>query len=144
MLAAYYGREENTEELFEQLCISKENSYKEHLNHYDVIRINMQEFLSLSRSVEEMLDMLQTRLLRELKKIYPEYIDSELLVFAMQDVYAETKCQFVILLDEWDCMFREYKEDIEAQKKYLDFLRMWLKDKEYVALAYMTGILPIK
>ena len=23
MLAAYYGREENTEELFEQLCISK-------------------------------------------------------------------------------------------------------------------------
>lgn len=41
-------------------------------------------------------------------------------------------------------MFREYKEDIEAQKKYLDFLRMWLKDKEYVALAYMTGILPIK
>ena len=30
------------------------------------------------------------------------------------------------------------------QKKYLDFLRAWLKDKDYVALAYMTGILPIK
>ena len=28
-----------------------------------------------------------------------------------------------------------------AQKKYLDFLRAWLKDKDYVALAYMTGIL---
>lgn len=27
---------------------------------------------------------------------------------------------------------------------YLDFLREWLKDKGYVALAYMTGILPIK
>lgn len=26
----------------------------------------------------------------------------------------------------------------------LDFLRVWLKDKDYVALAYMTGILPIK
>ena len=62
----------------------------------------------------------------------------------MQDVFAETKCQFVILIDEWDCLFREYKQDKEAQKKYLDFLRMWLKDKEYVALAYMTGILPIK
>ena len=34
-----------------------------------------------------------------------------------------------------------FKED---QKKYLDFLRAWLKDKDYVALAYMTGILPIK
>ena len=45
---------------------------------------------------------------------------------------------------KWDCLFREYQNDKEAQKKYLDFLRAWLKDKEYVALAYMTGILPIK
>ena len=49
-----------------------------------------------------------------------------------------------ILIDEWDCLFREYKQNKEAQKKYLDFLRAWLKDKDYVALAYMTGILPIK
>ena len=41
-------------------------------------------------------------------------------------------------------MFREYKQNKDAQKKYLDFLRAWLKDKDYVALAYMTGILPIK
>ena len=144
MLAAYYGREENTEELFDNLKISKESSYREHLNQYDVIKINIQEFLSMSMSVEEMLNMLQTRLMRELKRKYPESVDSEHLVFAMQDIYAETKCQFVILIDEWDCMFREYKEDVESQKKYLDFLRMWLKDKEYIALAYMTGILPIK
>ena len=38
----------------------------------------------------------------------------------------------------------EYQQDQDSQKKYLDFLRAWLKDKEYVALAYMTGILPIK
>ena len=62
----------------------------------------------------------------------------------MKDVYAGTHYPFVILIDEWDCLFREYRQDQEAQKKYLDFLRMWLKDKEYVALAYMTGILPIK
>lgn len=30
------------------------------------------------------------------------------------------------------------------QKKYLDFLRNLLKDQPYVALAYMTGILPVK
>ena len=48
------------------------------------------------------------------------------------------------MIDEWDCLFREYQEDKDAQKKYLDFLRAWLKDKDYVALAYMTGILPIK
>ena len=46
--------------------------------------------------------------------------------------------------DEWDAVFRERKEDKEGQTVYLDFLRDWLKDKSYVALAYMTGILPIK
>ena len=30
------------------------------------------------------------------------------------------------------------------QKQYLDFLRNLLKDQPYVALAYMTGILPVK
>ena len=62
----------------------------------------------------------------------------------MKDIYSYTKHPFVILIDEWDCLFREYQQDQEAQKKYLDFRRFWLKDKEYVALAYMTGILPIK
>lgn len=62
----------------------------------------------------------------------------------MMDVYAQTGRSFVILIDEWDCLFREYASNTEAQKKYLDFLRAWLKDQSYVALAYMTGILPIK
>ena len=144
MLAAYYGRNEDTSVLFERLKIGQEQSYQKHLNKYDVIKINMQEFLSMSESVEDMLNILQMRLIKDLKSAYPEVVSSDRLIFAMQDVFAETKCQFVILIDEWDCLFREYKQDKEAQKKYLDFLRMWLKDKEYVALAYMTGILPIK
>ncbi len=48
MLAAYYDQSENTEELFCNLAISKDKSYKENLNQYDVIKINMQEFLSMS------------------------------------------------------------------------------------------------
>lgn len=55
MLAAYYDRSENTEELFQNLMISKDSSYRENLNQYDVIKINMQEFLSLSGTIEEML-----------------------------------------------------------------------------------------
>lgn len=62
----------------------------------------------------------------------------------MQDVYAQKKQSFIVIIDEWDCIFREYKEDKEAQEKYLDFLRDLLKDKSYIHLAYMTGILPIK
>lgn len=62
----------------------------------------------------------------------------------MQDVYQQTKCSFVVIIDEWDCVFREYKTDRETQERYLDFLRDLLKDKGYIHLAYMTGILPIK
>lgn len=62
----------------------------------------------------------------------------------MRDIYTEVKHSFVILIDEWDCVFREYKQDKDGQREYLDFLRAWLKDKPYVALTYMNGILPIK
>ena len=144
MLAAYYDSGEDTTELFAGLAVSQSATYREHLNQYDVIKINMQEFLSATRGVEEMLSMLQRRVLAELKRKYPQYIEEEQLVFVMQDVYAQTRQPFVILIDEWDCLFREYKNDTQAQKEYLDFLRAWLKDKDYVALAYMTGILPIK
>lgn len=114
------------------------------INKYDVIKINMQEFLSATQSVDEMLRLLQKRILTDLRNKYPEYVTEENLVFAMQDVFGKTKSPFIILIDEWDCLFREYEQNREAQKKYLDFLRFWLKDKEYIALAYMTGILPIK
>ena len=146
MLAAYYDRSEHTEELFENLEISKDQSYKENLNKYDVIKINIQEFLSMSGTVEEMLEMLKNYLISDFKEVYPKIHlrDEGNLIQVMKDVFSYTKCPFVILIDEWDCLFREYKQDKEEQKKYLDFLRAWLKDKDYVALAYMTGILPIK
>ena len=67
MLAAYYDRSENTEELFQNLMISKDSSYRENLNQYDVIKINMQEFLSLSGTIEEMLQMLRDYLLSDFK-----------------------------------------------------------------------------
>ena len=81
MLAAYYGRGEDTEELFADLKIREVESFRKHLNQYDVIRINMQEFLSITHDMDEMLSMLQKRLLRELKKQYPEDICNERCVF---------------------------------------------------------------
>lgn len=46
MLSAYYSCEEDSSALFHHLKIASDASYKEHLNKYDVIQINMQEFLS--------------------------------------------------------------------------------------------------
>ena len=144
MLTAYYDREADTKSLFSGLKISRDISFNENINKYDVIKINMQEFLRATQSVDEMLRLLQKRILTDLRNKYPEYTTEENLVFAMQDVFGKTKSPFIILIDEWDCLFREYEQNRDAQKKYLDFLRFWLKDKEYIALAYMTGILPIK
>ena len=146
MLAAYYERDENASSLFDPLKISKVDSYQIHLNQYDVIKINMQEFLSMTRSMDDMLSMLQKYLVFDLMDHFSDvrFRDENNLIQVMKDIYAKTRRSFVILIDEWDCLFREYQHDQDAQKKYLDFLRAWLKDKDYVALAYMTGILPIK
>ena len=144
MLAAYYGKDYDSAALFDGLEISHCETFSTHLNKYNVFKINMQEFLSITQNVDEMLKVLQKRLIKELKYNYPEYVDCDNLVFAMQDIFSYTGQSFIVLIDEWDCLFREYKQDEEAQRKYLDFLRVWLKDKGYIALAYMTGILPIK
>ena len=144
MLAAYYGKDYDSAALFDGLEISHCETFSTHLNKYNVFKINMQEFLSMTQNVDKMLKVLQKRLIKELKYNYPEYVDCDNLVFAMQDIFSYTGQSFIVLIDEWDCLFREYKQDEEAQRKYLDFLRVWLKDKAYIALAYITGILPIK
>lgn len=146
MLTAYYSRGCNSAALFENLNIQEDASFSKYLNHYDTIFLNIQEFLSQSHDMDEMISLLQRTVLWDLLEQYPDfrYFDHMNLARTMQDIYQNTKCPFVIIIDEWDCIFREYKEDKLAQEKYLDFLRDLLKDKAYIHLAYMTGILPIK
>ncbi|MDR0898514.1 MAG: ATP-binding protein [Oscillospiraceae bacterium] len=146
MLAAYYGRGEDASELFDRLKISDDPSYQEHLNRHDVIKINMQEFLSDAGSVEKMLETLQHYLLHELLEENAgfRYLDQSNFRQVFKDIYNATGRPFVIIIDEWDCVFREHRNDTASQNKYLDFLRAWLKDQAYIGLVYMTGILPIK
>ena len=146
MLAAYYSRKCESEELFLKLDISGKKDFEKHLNQYDTIFLNMQEFLSRTENVEGLIERIRKLVIRELKAEYPDvdYFDETDLVECMQDIYREKKIPFVIIIDEWDCIFREYRQDKKAQEKYLDFLRDLLKDKGYIHLAYMTGILPIK
>lgn len=146
MISAYYDRTMNASELFDGLEIVHDESFSVHANQYDVIVLNMQEFLSNSASMDELIAMVKRYILKELIRAYPsdDYLDMTKLALTMNDIFASTHRQFVILIDEWDSIFREYRERKEEQEKYLDFLRDWLKDKSYIALAYMTGILPIK
>lgn len=146
MLAAYYGYRHDSREIFQGLEIAEHPSFETHLNQYDVLFLNMQDFLSRTKTVTEMLDLLRRRVLWEMLKEYPEfaYFDKEDLIGTMQDIYQNTRRPFVVIIDEWDCVFREYREKKKEQEEYLDFLRDLLKDRENICLAYMTGILPIK
>ena len=146
MLAAYYSRGCDSDELFCKLKIADTASYRVYLNQYPVIFLNMQSFLRETHDIERMTERISGHVGRELKKAYPDidYYEESGLSEILDQIFAEKEEQFVFIIDEWDCVFREKKDHKEDQAKYLDFLRSLLKDKSYVALAYMTGILPIK
>lgn len=146
MLAAYYGKDCDSSELFATYKIAREESYQKHRNQYNVIMLNMVEFFYGGNSVDDMLDALQAEVLDELRESYSDKLSGrdQILSMALNRIYSKTKAAFVFIIDEWDCILRDKRYSAEDQKKYLDFLRNLLKDRAYVALAYMTGILPIK
>ena len=146
MLAAYYSCGCDSIHMFTNLAIVEDSSYKDHLNRYNVVFLNMQRFLSDSHKIEDMTADINNRLTNEILEVYPNLSGtlSNNLTINLENLFKSSKNPIVFIIDEWDCIFRENQTDKAAQKKYLDYLRYLLKDREYVALAYMTGILPIK
>ena len=145
MLAAYYSRGCRSGELFQGRAIANDPSFEEHLNQHDVIFLNMQQFLTGAKK-QTATEYLEQEVLEELREEYGALMHRPDLGLAeaLQRIYAKTGTQFIFLIDEWDCIMREQADAELLQKQYLDFLQYLLKDQPYVALVYMTGILPIK
>ena len=147
MICSYYARCQDSSSLFDNLKIASFDDYKKHLNQYDVISINISdEFSRASHNVKSMTDILTKSIVRDLKEEYPNCVISspEFLDLTLQEVYNYSKVPFVFVIDEWDCIMREKKETPDSLKQYLEWLKAIFKDKPYVGLAYMTGILPVK
>ena len=91
-------------------------------------------------------DYLEQVVIEDIREEYGELFSAyeTILAAVLRKIYVKTKKKFIFLIDEWDCVMRERQESEALQKQYLDFLRNLLKDQSYVALAYMTGILPVK
>lgn len=91
-------------------------------------------------------EYLEEVVVEDLRESYGDFLNRQGLGLAeaLEKIYAKTGNQFLFLIDEWDCVMRERQEAEDLQKQYLDFLQNLLKDQSYVALAYMTGILPVK
>lgn len=113
MLTAYYSRGCDSREIFSKFEISESPDFEKYRNKYNTIFLNMQEFLSRSDSVEALVDRVKKLVLRDLKREYPDvdYFDDTDLVESMQDIYETEKCPFVVIIDEWDCIFREFRQN---------------------------------
>jgi hypothetical protein len=146
MLVAYYSRGCDSRGLFQNLKIAQHPSFEKHLNKYHVIHLNIPSFLEDAESANDLIHYIKTDLLDELLKAFPNVKMPKRITLtkALATIFDAVKIPFVFIIDEWDCIFREYKNDAAAQEKYLTFLRNILKEQPYVGLIYMTGILPIK
>ncbi len=102
MLAAYYSKGCDSIELFSGLRIAAEESFKKYINQYDTIFLNMQEFLSQSNNIGEVISLIKKSVLWELLEKYPSYryFDTENLTRTMKDIYQNSKCPFIVIIDE--------------------------------------------
>ncbi len=146
MLTAYYSRGCDSREMFSSLKISKSSTFEKHLNKYNVIHINMVRYIGEAKNIEEMIEFISEDIIDEISEEFSnvKMPRRKSLINIFEYVFAETNIPFIFVIDEWDCIFRMQKNSKQSQTEYLNFLRNLLKDKSYVALAYMTGILPIK
>lgn len=146
MICAYYDRCADSRDLFEKRKLAQTIDWDKYLGKFDVIHLVMTRFFKSRITVCEALGNMQKLVIRDFKRLYPdaELMSDTNLIQTIDDVYAAIDRQAVIVIDEWDAVFRERPDDKEGQTEYLDYLRDLLKDNRHVALAYMTGILPIK
>lgn len=141
MLGAYYSKGYDSSNIFGNLEISKDGSYLENLNNYNVINISYNQIPDYMATYEDYIGNIQDDLRNELKAKFKdvEFKENE----SLYKMFMKTNEKFIFIFDEWDYIFNNNLFN-ENQNEFLDFLRNLLKDQPYVALAYMTGVLPIK
>lgn len=150
MLCAYYDRSCDSGELFADLKIAKELSYPEHLNRHNVIYLDITWFITEAGNegqTDNLSSYIQRKVIEELRTIFPEISSEKSLAKALSQINDVENNRFVILIDEWDAIFREFPNDERQQREYIDFLRGMFKSNitdKIIDLAYITGILPIK
>jgi hypothetical protein len=149
MITAYYDRTCDSKGLFEKYKIAKTDSFEEYLNKFDVIQLDMAYICTQIKDSKKIVEYINKSVIDELKETYPDVLkdDDTILPFALADINKRTGAKFVIVIDEWDAIFRDDKYNDSVQRDYIDLLRGLFKgeqSKSFTKLAYITGILPIK
>ena len=149
MLSAYYDKTCNSRELFADLEIAKDPTFETHLNKYSVIFIDMSNFTPRFKDTPKIVDFIDTEVKNELLSQNPDVVvqDTDDLMNCLVRVHDATGDKFVLIIDEWDAICREFKPGTEAMDRYVTWLRRMFKTvnaADVFAGVYMTGILPIK
>ena len=144
MLNAYYSRGCDSKALFSDLKIASTTDFERHLNQHDVIYLDMTEFADNEENGNKYLENLNTGTVSELKDTYPECFDKDK-DYSLPEAIFCLKKRFIFIIDEWDFVFREYPNNANLHKNFIDLLRALFKGvgENFVELVYMTGILPI-
>ena len=145
MIDAYYSLGCDSTKLFEDTKLSAKKDFKKYMNQYNVIHLDISSVWDFHK--EDLIESIHDRICDDFKEEYGEKINYDRdLYLLIHEIYRKTKIPFVIIIDEWDCVIRN-SEDKEQVHKYLQFLHSLFKSEEsksFLALAYITGILPIK
>ena len=148
MLCAYYDKSCDSKALFAKYKIAQDASFETHLNKYDVIYLDITWFISIVKNVKNVVSYLQEKVIEELRAAYPEAKQENTLAETLSKITDATGNKFIIIIDEWDALFREVKNDTALQEKYIQLLRGLFKSSgqtdKMIEAAYMTGMLPIK
>jgi hypothetical protein len=149
MIAAYFEKGCDSRALFQGRKLSQTPNWDKNLNQYDVIRIDIADIRSERGTPEETLDYIDKMIVKELDEAYPSIVDCETdkIAGALTRINEKTGAKFIVIIDEWDCLFRDDKRNEKVQGRYIELLRSLFKgnrSKNFMALAYITGILPIK
>ena len=149
MIAAYFEKGCDSRYLFENRKLGETKNWDQNLNKYDVIRIDLADIRSRYDSAEETLDLIENQLIKDIMEVYPQckIEENDKVATVLDKVNEQTGNQFIVIIDEWDCLYRDDKNNTKVQERYINLLRGLFKGnsaKKFLALGYITGILPIK
>lgn len=145
MIAAFFGKGKECRDMFDNLAIANTEGYEEHINKHNLIFISLNELPDKCTTYAQYIERIKVTLRRDLRHSYPdcEIEEDEAVWDILNLIYEQYETQFIFVLDEWDFIFHRSFVTEKDKAEYILFLSNLLKDKPYVSLAYMTGILPI-
>ncbi|MCD8074991.1 MAG: ATP-binding protein [Lachnospiraceae bacterium] len=145
MVGAYFSKGFDSSEVFNHLEIAKIAGYRNHLNQHDVIYINFAEPANESTSYETFISSVKEILQGDLREAFPDVRlrKSGTITQDLKMISAQTHTKFILVFDEWDCIFHKKYITTDDRENFINFLAALTKDTGYVSLSYMTGVLPV-